>query len=1123
MNNHSRAVYLGDDLQRLHFPLEIPGNSVDERGLRPPIRALEGFVDNQLDAVEPIAGDLPLEALVNAFEAAVGQHRTSSDWIDEAADSLSKIVLARVNGETDDFDLAVSMLSRQRMPSSVEAAVLVHALSIDGLMDHPSLECDHRFIAEICERNLPDIAQFAGATEKRQTHDKITALAGAHARITAILTPLSAVTSDIDGIIASRQQILSALNNGIVKIYCGPYDVQQVRTRVDVAIKKISRLSKETISFWDDLSDAESYLRDQKVYLDQNHSFLFRDFFGPFVEAASQAIEKIVSSTRGRAKTNITARTIGNGSLQKRYPLHDVGRDISLVIPLRSSGPGVARNLNVRAEYNRTQLKINNDVLALGNVVAGDFAAVFTVQVLAAATGAELMITVTWDEAGHAESRDSIFLIEVNAQNANVDWASLEYQHPYSTDVAKGEAFVGRADQVKALGNRMLRQPMEPFFVTGQKRIGKTSLALAAAEFAKAHSPSTIHVKYLLWGRIAHDDPRASMRELGEQLSGFIKSTLPREIEIPELSFTGSLAPLASLADLAYEARPDSKYVLILDEFDEIHPELYQQGNLAETFFANLRALTTCENLCLVLVGGENMPFIMDRQGQKLNKLIPFRLDYFSRDREWDDFKTLVRKPTEDSIYWHEDAISEVFNLTNGNPYFAKIVCSSVFQNSVRERDADVTLQEVRDCLASNIRSFDVNSFAHLWMDGIHKPPSEREPDILRRSRALVALGRAVRRGGNVNLASILAGRDGIVLTDAEVTPVLNDFIKRGILRENNKAYDFVLPIFKAWLTEIGINRLLADALGEELAATVMQAEDAAYVSSDEISLLVKQWPTYQGKQIGTDDVRAWLDQVKSHQDQRLLFKLLGALSFYNEADIRERLRTLHGLVRPMLPEFIQRKRSERRTDLLITYLDGEGKSGQYYASRYAEENNLSVKCIISPNSFATSVQEHVARHGPPALLVVVDDLIATGGAVSGNIASFAKENKAILQSLNLPIIILTMVATKEGDAAVREALDEFDWMNGDLRYCELLSDDKFAFGDHNPVWGGDDERDRAKSLVRDLGGHIYRDNPLGFGNLGILVVFPANCPNNSLPILHSKGRQGDKVTWQPLFPRLTN
>ncbi|RVK52859.1 hypothetical protein CN155_21360 [Sinorhizobium meliloti] len=294
-------------------------------------------------------------------------------------------------------------------------------------------------------------------------------------------------------------------------------------------------------------------------------------------------------------------------------------------------------------------------------------------------------------------------------------------------------------------------------------------------------------------------------------------------------------------------------------------------------------------------------------------------------------------------------------------------------------------------------------------------------------------------------------------------------------------------------------------------------------MTSDEISTLVKKWPTYQGRQIGTDDVRAWLEQVKTHQEQRLLFKILNAVNFYDESEIRERLRTLHAMVRPMLPQFIQTKRSERRMDVLITYLDGEGKSGQYYASRYAEENNLNVKCIISPANFTEGVQKHVEKNGRAAVLVVVDDLIATGGSVRGNLISFATENRSILQSLDVPVMVLTMVATAEGDSAVREAFSELDWLNGDLRYCELLAEDKYAFSEGSPIWHTENERERAKSLARDLGAHIYRSNPLGFGNMGILMVFPANCPNNSLPILHSRGRQGDRVTWQPLFPRLTN
>jgi hypothetical protein len=237
--------------------------------------------------------------------------------------------------------------------------------------------------------------------------------------------------------------------------------------------------------------------------------------------------------------------------------------------------------------------------------------------------------------------------------------------------------FVGRQELVRYLASKLLRSPMEPFYITGQKRVGKTSLSLAAAEFAKEKAPAgELDYCYILWGRIMHEDPRVSLRELGETIDAFVASGLPKSINRPRASYDGSLAPLLKLADLALSIVPNRKFVIIIDEFDDIHQELFLQGNLAETFFSNLRAVATTKNISLILVGGENMPFVMNRQAQKLNRFSRVNLDYFSRDNEWEDYQLLVRRPTAGVINWHEDAIAELFNITNGNPYFTKLVCS---------------------------------------------------------------------------------------------------------------------------------------------------------------------------------------------------------------------------------------------------------------------------------------------------------------------------------------------------------------------------------------------------------------------------------------------------------------
>ena len=194
---------------------------------------------------------------------------------------------------------------------------------------------------------------------------------------------------------------------------------------------------------------------------------------------------------------------------------------------------------------------------------------------------------------------------------------------------------------------KILRSPMEPFYVTGQRRVGKTSLAKASAEFAHRKADAfTLHVHYILWGGVASVDPMSSIRRLGEGLHAFVADEIPSDVEIPPGDFTGSLSDLLSLTRLALKVVPNKRFLIILDEIDELPSELYLSGDLASTFFGNLRALSRERNIGLVLVGGENMPYVMDRQGQRLNNFSRVNLSSYDRGTEWGDFRLLVREPT---------------------------------------------------------------------------------------------------------------------------------------------------------------------------------------------------------------------------------------------------------------------------------------------------------------------------------------------------------------------------------------------------------------------------------------------------------------------------------------------
>ena len=595
---------------------------------------------------------------------------------------------------------------------------------------------------------------------------------------------------------------------------------------------------------------------------------------------------------------------------------------------------------------------------------------------------------------------------------------------------------------------------------------------------------------------------------------------LPKDVDAPSSDYAGSLSDLVRLAKLAAKVVPNKRFLIILDEIDEIHEELYLSGDLASTFFANLRALSRTKNIGLVLVGGENMPYIMDRQGQKLNNFSRINLSYLDRGPEWNDFHLLVEKPTAGILNWHDEAISEVYNASSGNPYFAKLICAGVCRKAVMERDADITAAEVRAAVETEISMLGSNSFLHLWQDGIHRSVNEREPEVLRRLRVLVALARCLREHAEPTRDNIAKNRASSSLLDTEIGSVLNDFCRRGILKEAGNCFELVLPIFHMWLVDVGAAHLAADRLSEEIADSILAQENAELIQSAEILKLVDGWPTYCGHTVGTDDVRAWIEQVPSKREQRILFQLLTRLRVYGEPAVREKLRNLHEILRESLPVFVQRRRNERRVDILVTYVDGPAKSGASYAALYAEENGILASLVVAPESLHAKYEEQLANDKEVNAIVIVDDIAATGRTFADLLLKFVIEHRSILENMKLRAFAL--VATPEGQTRIDETLRKFRDLDIDFRAAEVLSPSDRAFPADLSGWENDDRREKAQSLCRDLGCRIYKNQPFGVGGLGLLVVFPTTVPNNTLPILHSPSKQGDQ-RWRPLFPRRVN
>lgn len=1016
----------------------------------------------------------------------------------------------------------LSLLAKSTQLHSGAATVILRAIAWEGFLPYNSTTQLSRHVVALVEKCLPGLSSFRKLQEKSQTYEKFEILVGIKSWVDGQLSPLNVSYTTLESLLSARKTIASSLSHGRLKEFGKVYKISEVIDAIDAVFSSLEKVSQVAETLADDVESCEHTIKDARDLIASYPSFITIEYLDPFLSRASSRLSDFIASLRGQF-TAVVEQDWSGVTLPKRYPLLTVDRDLRILVPFRSAGRGAATDLRVTVHSDSQELILLNKNISMGSLSPGKFSVALDVHVVDSKNEFSALLEMEWGEVGTPRRNNDVFEIRVLAQAAGIDWDKYTYADPYGTGPAGQGEFVGRHEQVQTLVARMLRRPMEPSYITGQKRVGKTSLATAAAMEAQTLDPKNkLSFLNILWGQITHEDPRTSLKQLGDEIEDFIVRELPSNINLPKGSYEGSLSPLIKLSVAAKAADVDRRFIIIIDEFDEMPQELYLQGNLADTVFGNIRALTTTHNICLLLVGGENMPFVMDRQGQKLNKFSRVNLTYFDRASEWEDYIRLVREPSKGFLEWHDDAITEIYDLTNGNPYFSKIICSKVYEHALRERDVDVTREEVLDAVRTTISRLDVNLFAHLWQDGLFVPVDQREPFVLMRKRVLAALARCVRAGQQVTASNMYAQRSAAGISEAEVKSVLADFVSREVLVERDEQYTTVLPIFELWLTDIGLTRLASDALSQDIATNALLAEDNARVLSDELVALTDKWPNYRGRHVGPEEVRAWLNQRQSSQDQRALFNILKATRFISEAEVLERIRSARLTVLGIIDAVPRKKLIERRNDIVITYVDGEGKSGQKYASLYAEENLITTKAIISPSSFAADYQRYVKLNGVPKVIVVIDDLVGTGKSLATNIKKFHDNNLELLTADEPLVLAFALLATTVGQNTIGREFAKLSYDKLDFRAGEILDEKASIFAEPKGAFNNVGDWERAKALATDIGATIYKNAPLGYGGQSLSVVFPTTVPNNCLPLLHSRSkRQGRQ--WRPLFERLVN
>ena len=799
--------------------------------------------------------------------------------------------------------------------------------------------------------------------------------------------------------------------------------------------------------------------------------------------------------------------------IDKKYPLSPREDDVLIKIKITNKGSGTARELKMDFVTADDCVKVNTLETSLRSIGPGDTILVdVPISIVERAEVVEFLIGLSWIRLG--EKKEEVFDFAVHAQREDIDWEKLEFETPYSLEaVEPGEELIGRRTELRKLLRLTKQKSVGSAFIFGQRRVGKTSLANAVADMLRADDDSNWVIVDKGSGDYVGHDAASTVKRMGEVLVRSLERSVADKRLLPDVDFSNGLAPLSEYVDAILETN-DVKIMFILDEFDDQPLELFLHNDYSTALFQPLRQISNKSGCGFLIIGGEGMQHIVASQGDRLNKFTSIRLDYFSEDN-WSDFADLIRKPVSDWLTIQDQALGEIFRMSAGNPFFAKLIGKQLFTTMVDERFSDASETDVVDAVRATIETIDANSFTHFWNDGlIEYPDTAKRMRSIRRAM-LIAMGRLLRNRGNVRKGDIwdeFRRSSGLEMNSGQFFGDLDSFLSRGILVEDHtENIGTKIPLFGHWLKDKGVVQLIERSQEIEFVKRQLSDEERLRVKDKEILDYLGSISDfrYQGRMVDPLSVRAWLDQFDDVADQRLMFRILQGCRLYGEDLIRVKMRQGFEVVRRNIRTVLDRRSRARRDILVSTLNKSAGKSGLSYCRLFALENQIWQDSVLP----LSDVEKMVGDVGRYQRLVLVDDFMATGNTVVTGLRDSSEVLKAI-NAEGVRIVVLAVAGFGEGIHRIERAAERFG-IDVEVHVCDVLGPEDKVFSETSTIFGDSDDLIRAKNVARQKGEILDVRRPLGYGNMEAAVVFFQNCPNNTLPIFWSR-----KNGWMPLFAR---
>jgi hypothetical protein len=608
------------------------------------------------------------------------------------------------------------------------------------------------------------------------------------------------------------------------------------------------------------------------------------DYFQGKLDRISRGLISVLTFFKDQVELAIGFKDTGRAFIsirpeERTYNFKQSSISISAII--ENKGTGIAKKIRIVPNDGSPKFVEQNltDILSLGEIRKVKF----KIESLDGLTDSGFSFGIKWENEFKQEKIATIKGFVLKKQDDNLPWEDLRRSNPYNSSqiVDDPEKLYGREKLIEDFRWNIERNRFTNSYVLyGQKRVGKSSI-VRTLETVYRDNPNVIFV-YKTMFDLKDLDATRTFQKIGEVFSSKILSEYNRkvkkkesdEIIISKYSFAGSLSPLNDLVDQIHDRNPIVKFIIVIDEFDELNKEFFEDGELGKTFALSLgKGLNEKSYVGIILVGSENM-VSKTSQGMRLNTFEVKKVDTFDKETEFDQYCKIIEAPGSPCLRFAAETLNFLYEVTNGNPYFTNFLANKIFLDAYERRISFVDYDHAALVVTQQISLMTSKDFEHFWADAV----SDNNVLVLdRRKRLLTAYAETKNEGRITTWGEVkkkIKYSTKIDITEAQMDETLSEFKDRGIIRElPDKSLNILPKLFEGWLLEVGIYQVIAQLDDKDDVLEKVRQEQKLHLTDDELKQLATILDEQPGKMAPL--LRNYLDQFDNNFTRRLIAELL--------------------------------------------------------------------------------------------------------------------------------------------------------------------------------------------------------------------------------------------------------